>query len=84
MTPDHMAALATQAINSAIKHSLPPGNAVVMLVFPKGFKRPQGFPRWELLCEKEDGSRTVAVKAMPLLEWVVDNLTWNAPTGVSK
>lgn len=42
------------------------------LVLPKGWKAPKGFPRRELLCEREDGGRAVSVNVRRLLRWIDD------------
>jgi hypothetical protein len=41
-----------------------------MLVFPPGWKAPQGFPRREVACVNSKGDTVAWVKAERLLAWV--------------
>lgn len=42
------------------------------LVFPKGYKRPKGFPRGELLCETGRG-RVYSFDPDKIIGWLVKN-----------
>ncbi len=41
-----------------------------VLVTPKGFKPPRGFPRGELLCENTDGNRVRRYDSKRILAWL--------------
>lgn len=74
MTPQEMGAMCVKAINSATEIGMPIEDANVLLVLPKGWKKPQGrFPKRVIAQQKPDGSRVVYIKAMSLLAWLAAN-----------
>lgn len=40
------------------------------LVLPRGFKRPQGFPRGELLCQNSQGQRVYSFDPDKIINWI--------------
>lgn len=86
-----MVEMAVGAIKGSVDAGLPPGRASVVMVFPKGFKRPPGFPKTVLACERPDGAKVVYANAMAVLRYIVRGLddafdvsVANPPAGVSK
>lgn len=67
MTPKDMERDAKEAVNE--------GTSMV-LVIPRGFKKPPKFPRGEFLSENFDGSKCYKYDPKKVLGWLVDmNLT---------
>jgi hypothetical protein len=62
MTLEKLRALASSCLDD--------GGDWFPIVLPKGWRAPKGFPRGELLQEKEDGSRVVRVNAKRMLRWL--------------
>jgi len=65
MKPEDMRDDANKAIEQ--------GSYGMTLVLPKGFKRPKGFPRGELLCEGHQGN-VYSFKPQKIISWL-DSLT---------
>jgi hypothetical protein len=68
MTANEMAALCLETM------ATPYAANGVSIVIPKGFKRPPGFPRGELLCENPNsGDRVYSMNPVKLLAWLSKN-----------
>jgi hypothetical protein len=66
MTPEE---LYSDAINARAQ-----GSVIGMtLVFPRGFKRPPGFPRGELLCENSNGQNVYRFSPEKIIKWIEKN-----------
>lgn len=69
MTPQDMERNAKEALNAGTN---------MVLVIPRGFKRPAKFPRGELICENSSGSRCYRYNPQKILDWLMDmDLTKN-------
>lgn len=80
MSPNEMAALATQAISAGTR---------MTMVLPRRWKRPPKFPRGELLCENHDGQNVYSFDPLRVLAWLAANglVDWRvmrAPTEEGK
>jgi hypothetical protein len=73
MTPQQMLDACAKSINSATEAGLPIDGAQILLVFPRGVKRPEGFPKGKLATVNFKGERVVYFKAVAIMKWLVKN-----------
>lgn len=62
-----------ELLDCAVEARIQGGAIGITLVFPRGFKRPVGFPRGELLCDNAERGRVYSFDPEKIIKWIRKN-----------
>lgn len=64
---------AEELFDCALQARIQGGAIGITLVFPRSSKRPPGFPRGELLCDKAEHGKVYSFDPEKIMRWVLKN-----------